>query len=770
VIEGQTIAHYRILGRIGAGAMGIVCKAQDMRLNRMVAIKYLSPETVADAQSRDRLLQEARAASQLDHPNICRIHQIEELEDGQVVLVLSYYEGETLSAQIARAPIEVGTAVKLAAQLLSGLEHAHANGVIHRDIKPSNLIVLGNGELKIVDFGLARSAGDSGQLTETGAFLGTISYMSPEQVLCEGVDHRSDIWASGVVLYEMLTGRLPFPGESPYAVFDAILAARPREAHHHRAGIPRPLSEAIARALVRDAGSRYQTAREFMTALHGIAHTDASAHAEAPAETRAPRLSASQVSNPGVRNNSLVVLPFTQLDGHTDAEYFCDGLTEEIITDLCAVRSLRTICSASSMRLKGTEETPQQIARQLRVRYVLKGTVRMGGKPGLQSIRVTSQLIDPGDDCIVWGDKYSGTLEDVFAIQEGISRQIVKALRLTLSPEEDKQFQARPLPDIRAYEYYLKAKHEILTYSAEALDRALAYLEEGEELVGSNALLLATKGHVYWQYVNAGISTDPTYLENAKDCGARAQALDPDSLHAARLLGLIAAQEGDLQRSVRLLKQCVTRDPNDSDSLSWYCALCALSGKAHAVLPLGRRIAEIDPLTPVYRFIPGLLSLLAGEFEDAVAPLDQAIRLDPANAMLQWCRGQALALCRCFPEAIAQFDAMQEQFPGQFFTELGAFMAAALARDTEAALILATPELKERVSGDPHYSWAMAQGYAILGKSAQAIDCLENAMAKGFLNYPMVNKWDPLLDSVRRDSRFLHLLHTLRGRWESFEV
>lgn len=763
MLEGQTVAHYRILGRIGAGAMGVVCKAQDLRLNRLVAIKYLSPETLGDPASKDRLLQEARAASQLDHPNICRIHQIEELEDGQVVLVLSYYEGETLSAQIARGPLEVSSAVKLATQLLSGLEHAHENGVIHRDIKPSNLIVLRSGELKIVDFGLARSASDGRQLTETGAFLGTLSYMSPEQVLCEGVDRRADIWASGVVLYQMLTGQLPFQGQNPYAIFDAILEARPREAHHHRPDLPRSLSETLGRALARDLKFRYQNAGEFLAALRQSAHPEA-------ADMATRILSAPDAPNRPQRGNSLVVLPFTLLDGQADSDYFCDGLTEEIITDLCAVQSLRTICSASAMRLKQSPDTPRQIAQQLRVRYVLKGTVRLGGTPGFHSIRVTSQLIDPDDDCILWGDKYSGTLEDVFAIQESISREIVKALRLTLSPEEDKQLHARPLPDVRAYEFYLKAKHEILTYSRDALDRALAYLEQGESLVGSNVLLLAAKGQVYWQYINAGISADPLYLLKAKDCGARALALDPDSAHATRLLGLIAAQEGDLQRSTRLLKQAITIDPNDSDSLSWYCAICALSGKASAAMPLGRRIAEIDPLTPVYRFVPGLLSLMSGEFEDALTPFDEAIALDPANAMLLWCRGQVLALCRRSAEAIAQFDAMQQCCPGQFFTDLGAFMAAALAQDADAAAELATPALQELVASDPHYSWAMAEGYAVLGNAAEALRWLENSMAKGFLNYPMVKTWDPLLHSVRRDSRFLHLMQTMRGRWESFEV
>src|SRR5215468_7779295 len=223
---------------------------------------------------------------------------------------------------------------------------------------------------------------------------------------------------------------------------------------------------------------------------------------------------------------------------------------------------------------------------------------------------------------------------------------------------------ARPLPDIEAYRYYLMAKHEILNYSEPALARALEYLETGENLVGKNVLLLSAKGQVYWQYVNAGISSDPAYLAKARDCANEALELDPESAHAHRLLGLISVQEGDSQRAVRLLKRAIVVDPNDSDTLSWYSAVCGLSGKAHAAMPLARRILEIDPLTPVYRFIPGLLSLMGGEFTDAIPSFDEAIRFDPGNAMLLWCRGQALALGHRKFEAIAQFKEIELAHPG----------------------------------------------------------------------------------------------------------
>jgi non-specific serine/threonine protein kinase len=328
----------------------------------------------------------------------------------------------------------------------------------------------------------------------------------------------------------------------------------------------------------------------------------------------------------------------------------------------------------------------------------------------------------------------------------------------------------RPLPDVEAYRYYLMAKHEILNYSEAALARALEYLETGERLVGKNVLLLSAKGQVYWQYVNAGISADTAYLTKARECANQALELDPDSAHAHRLLGLISVQEGDSQRAVRLLKRAIVVDPNDSDTLSWYSAVCGLSGKAHAAMPLARRILEIDPLTPVYRFIPGLLSLMGGEFADALPSFDDAIKLDPTNTMLLWCRGQILALLRRDEDAIAQFHAIQQIDSTHFFSQLGAVMQAALAGDRLALDCAASAELVAITECDPHYSWNFAQCYALIGDTSSSLAWLEKAMLKGFINYPMISRWDPLLAPVRKTAEFENLVDRVREQWENFEV
>lgn len=768
--EGSKIAHYEVLERVGAGGMGVVWKAKDTRLMRLVALKSVSPGRNRSPELRARLIQEARAASQLDHANICSIYQVEELPEEEVVIVMAFYHGETLAQRLKRGALELDAAVDIGTQILSGLEHAHSRGVIHRDVKPANLIMCENGLVKIVDFGLAKDVSGGDDLTATGEMVGTVSYMSPEQVMCKSLDHRTDLWACGVVLYEMLSGNQPFIAESSYGVLQAIVQKHPKRLREHAAHVPSRLEEVVHRALEKEMERRFQSAAEFLEALRPAHWKHLSGISQKVALPEELRFLAVPV------DRSVVVLPFTSTEQNDEAEDFCDGLTDEIITDLSGVHSLRTICSTSSMRLKNSTQAPAQIAEELGIRYVLRGTVRLGradevakqtaGRP----IRVTAQLIDPRSDSLVWGDKYRGTTEDVFTIQETISRQIVSALKVTLSPEENKQMEARTLPDMRAVQFYVKAKHEILNYSREGLDRALEYLEMGERVVGRNALLLSTRGQVHWQYVNAGISADPKHLERAKQCAAEAAELEPNSAHVLRLQGLISLQEGKTQECALLLKRSIAVDPNDSDSLSWYSAVCAFSGKAHAAMPLARRILEIDPLTPVYRFIPGLLSLMAGEFADALPSFDEAIRLDPANPMLLWLRGQALALAGRTSEAIDQFEAIGRQAGEHYFRDLGAVMTAALRGDVADAERRITPDLEEITAADPHYSWTLAECYSLIGRQEVALVWLRKAVDKGFLNYPMIGRWDSLLANVRNHPGFAGLLQHMRVLWEKFEV
>jgi eukaryotic-like serine/threonine-protein kinase len=735
--------------------MGVVCKAEDVRLKRMVALKFLPAHLTQDGPRRERLLREARAASSLDHPNICTIHEVEEGEDGQIVLVMAYYEGETLSSRIQRGRMDLEAAVEITGRILSGLKHAHERGVIHRDIKPSNVILTASGEVKIVDFGLAKLAGNTECLTETDALLGTVAYLPPELLQGHEADHRGDVWSSGVVFYEMLAGTPPFAGANSYVVLHAIMHDEATPILTHRPELPAYVHTVMLRALAKVREERYQSAGEFLTDLQRLTQNGIS-------------WTSSQVAPPAVapKEKSIVVLPFVVLGGDERDHIFSDGLTDEIITDLSAISHMRVICRTSASRIKDAEDDLKKIAADLNVQYVMEGTVRTSGN----NLRVTAKLINPATDSLVWAEKYSGSLEDIFAIQESLSRRIVEALKLKLSPSESMRLSEKPIQDIRAYEYYLRAKQEILSYSSEGLDRALDYLKKGEQLIGENAVLLSAMGQVYWQFVNAGISTDPKYLANAERCARRILELDAESGHGHRLLGLVEAASGRTQEAVRLLKKSLESNPNDPDTLSWLCAICSFGGKGYAVTSMAQRLIEVDPLTPMWQMVPGLVALLSGEFGRALAPFERALKSDPQNPMLRFVYAQILALDGRVDEAVEKLEAMSSGSDESFFFQLGRFYGHALRGDKDAALGCVSEDLRSAAIVDMNYAWIMAQAYALIDKIPTSLEWLNAAVERGFINYPLLHHLDPFLQNVRGEPGFARLMQSTRQQWEAFEV
>jgi len=735
--------------------MGVVCKAEDMRLKRMVALKFLPAHLTQDAARRERLLLEARAASSLDHPNICTIHEVEEAEDGQIVLVMAYYEGETLACRIQRGRMEVEAAVEITSKILSGLKHAHERGVVHRDIKPSNVVLTASGEVKIVDFGLAKLTDNADCLTETDALLGTVAYLPPELLDGRGTDHRGDLWASGIVFYEMLAGNPPFSGANSYVVLHAIMHDEAKPIIAHRPELPACVNAILLRALAKRREERYQSAGEFLAELERFTQTGGS--------WSPPHVIPLAVAP---KEKSIVVLPFVVLGSDERDRFFSDGLTDELTTDLSAISRLRVICRTSAIRLKDAEGDLKKMAAELDVQYVMEGTVRTSGN----NLRVTAKLVNPATDSLVWAEKYSGSLEDIFAIQESLSRRIVEALKVTLSPSESMRLSEKPIHDIRAYEYYLRAKQEILSYSSEGLERALDYLRKGEQIIGENVVLLSAMGQVYWQFVNAGISTDPQYVANAERCARRILELDSESCHGHRLLGLVEAANGRTQNAVRLLKKSLESNPNDPDTLSWLCAICSFGGKGYAVSSMAQRLIEVDPLTPVWQMVPGLVALLSGEFGRAQAPFERALKSEPQNPMLRFVYAQILALDGRVGESIEKLEAMSGDAGDNFFAQLAKFYVRALRRDKVGALGCASDELKSAAIVDMNYAWIMAQAYALIDEVPTSLEWLNAAVERGFINFPLLHHLDPFLENVRGEPAFASLMLTTRQRWEAFEV
>ncbi len=456
---GRTISHYRILEKLGEGGMGVVYRARDRKLKRDVALKFLAPDLTRDSAAKARFIREAEATSALDHPNICTLHAIEETEDGRLFLAMACYEGETLKDRLERGPLPVAAAVDIAAQVAAGLAKAHERGIAHRDIKPANVFITGDGLVKILDFGLAKLAGRA-QLTTTGTTLGTVAYMSPEQVRGDESDGRTDLWSLGVVLFQMIGGRLPFRGEFDSAVIYNILNEAPAPLTSLRETIPVDLERVVDRCLAKDRRQRHQSAGELQADLHRLA---ASLQASADAATvsmpsrraarRAggrwlPRLglvaAAALVigtaahflpgsgTPPADGRIRLAVLPFANLGAPQD-EAFCSGVTDVITARLAGIRGLGVVSRQSTLPYRGSSLSAPQIGRQLGVDYILEGTVqRENPAPGTVRVRIVPQLIRVADDTHVWAGTYDESLAEVFEAQTAIARRVAHALDITL--------------------------------------------------------------------------------------------------------------------------------------------------------------------------------------------------------------------------------------------------------------------------------------------------------------------------------------------------
>ena len=740
---GKTISHYKVLERLGGGSMGVVYRAEDVKLKRPVALKFLPPELSWNLEAKERFVQEAQAASSLDHTNICTIHEIDQTQDGQMFSVLSYYEGETLKKKIQGGPLKLEKALDIIIQAARGLAKAHEMGIIHRDVKPANLMITKDGLVKIVDFGLAKLAGET-RLTAPGAIMGTVAYMSPEQARGEDVDRRSDIWSLGVVLYEMLAGQLPFQGEYEQAVLYSILHEDPKPLSHFRSDIPAYLEEIVQKALEKDQTVRYQGLKEFLQDLRPAQ----------PAQMALPE-----------QEKSIAVLPFEDISPGKDNEYFSDGLTEEIITDLSQIQELRVISRNSSMIFKGTRKTIRTIGQELKVGYILEGSVRKAGN----TLRITVQLIDTKDDSHVWAAKYNGTLDDVLDIQEKVSRSIVDALKLRLSPQETQKIFQRPIDNAHAHECYLRAKQQIWLETESGLQRALQYLQNGLDIVGENAVLYVGMGYVYWQYVNLGFRQEE-YLRKVEACVEKAFALDPESSQAHLLLGLInQAFRGNQQEAVYHLKRALATGPNDFDALIWLSLGYAIVGKVSPAIPLAKRALEIDPLNPVGQRLPGILHFYDGRFDLALEPAFRAYQMDPENPAHFW-YALILAYNKHFEEAYSVIDGSSKAAPDHFYTKLGILLKKALKGDRDGVSQLLTPDLKNTSERDVQYSSFLATIFAILDDRKSALDWLENAVNRGFINYPFLSEHDPFLQNVRGEERFRKLMQRIKEKWENFQV
>jgi TolB-like protein/tetratricopeptide (TPR) repeat protein len=718
--------------------MATVYLGEDLKHARRVAIKVLRPEFAA-AVLLERFQREIRIAAQLQHPNIVPLFDSGEA-DGALFYVMPYVEGESLRSRLARdGPLPLDEAIAIARDIADALSHAHARDVVHRDIKPENVLLSG-GRAVVADFGIARAfASASGDaLTTAGITVGTPGYMSPEQAAGDRVDARTDIYALGCVAYEMLSGQPPFSGSSAQVVM-ARHAMDPvpslRAARH---SIAAGTENAILRALAKNPVDRFATAAEFADAL----------------------TKPQPAAEPTVK--SVLVLPFRNQSSEPQSEFFGDGLTDAVIGDLSKIRTLRVISRTSAMRLRDTTKGLAEIADELGVRFVVEGTVRWA-KAG---VRVSAQVTDVRLDACIWAEKYSGAPDEIFDIEDRVSRSIVDALKVQLSPEEHTRVSKRPIENVFAYESYLRARQDLWRFSQPSLDRASHLIEEALRTMGDNALLYATLAHINVAYVQAGVSTSASYLLRGAKYAAKAVEMDPESSYGLWLQGIIRFLQGDLTLAASDLQASLSIEPNNPDALLNLGYLYALAGRTDLAAPICAKALEVDPLTPITQGMPGLVAVFEGRYADAIEPYRRLLQLEPEAPFAQLFYAWALTYNERFDEAIGVLDRMSGSAAQDPFVAIGTMWKYLLQGQRKRALEAVTPTLVGAAQGTEMFSRFLGEGYAMLNDGEKAVEWLANANRFGLTSYPFLAKHDRLLENIRGQPRFEQFLARVKLQWE----
>jgi len=749
--------RYRIERELGQGGMATVYLARDLRHKRDVAIKVLKPELAA-VLGGERFLREIETTANLRHPGILPLYDSGEA-GGFLFYVMPFVEGESLRDRLARdKQLPVDIALQIAREAADALGYAHARGVIHRDIKPEN-ILLESGHAVVADFGIAKavSAVEGGSLTQTGLAVGTPAYMSPEQVLADStLDGRSDLYSLGCVLFEMLTGEPPFAAATPQRTIARRLTEPPPMPAARRPEIGEQLSGAIQRMLATDPADRPATAAEFADSLSRTWRSDPTLPVAASFKTGATATSGRGIAT---RAAGLVVLPFVNRSPDSGDEYFSDGLTEEIISDLASIKALSVISRTSAMRFKGSDKDVRSIGRELGVRYALEGSVRKAGS----SLRITAQLIDAEADAQLWSEKYSGTMDDVFEVQERVSREIVKALGVTLSSDEDQQLAARPIQNVRAFELFLQARQEIRGFTTLPQGKELA--RQAMEIEGKTAPLLWLLAWADVSLVKVGLA-DPAIL---KECAVQADALiamAPDAPYGYGLHGYISFERGSHAEAVRYFRAALERDPNDTDSMFWMIVAYWNAGHADAVRPLVQRMMTVDPLGATSWLAQGVTEWFTGRLAEGPASLRRALELDPQGFLVRWSLGYTMALVGDVTGAAQEATWCKANGPQVPYTWQLESLVASLQGDRVHGLELLAPVNTALL--DFHLTFHMSESFAMAGAADRALAVLEEAVDKGFYAHAFINTYCPFMAPLRGLPEFVRIMEKARGRWEEF--
>jgi TolB-like protein/Tfp pilus assembly protein PilF/predicted Ser/Thr protein kinase len=776
--EGDTVAaRYTIIEELGRGGMGVVYKAEDTKLRRTVALKFVPPELTHVPEVKDRFMREAQAAAALDHPNICTVYEFGE-DDGANFISMAYIEGQSLKQKIEAGPLGLEAALKIAEHVAEGLQEAHQKGVVHRDIKSANIMVTERGQAKIMDFGLARVAGST-LLTKDGSTMGTVAYMSPEQARGQEVDHRTDIWSFGVVLYEMLTGELPFKGEHEQAVIYSIMKAIPRPVTELQAGIPVSIEQVVAKALEKDPEKRYQQIEELLDDLKSISAGIVPEEIKVRLRKEKLRKRRKVILYVGAGGlvilaavliltlfpgraeaiDSIAVLPLENLTGDVEQQNFVDGVTDELIGHIAQISGLQRVISRSTaMQYKGAEKSLAEIARELNVDALVEGTVYQVG----DNVRIRVQLIDAlPEERNLWAQTFDRAGTDVLMMYGEIARTIAGEIHVKLTAEEETRFAKARQVNPEAYKAYLNGMSHWYKLTPPDLDAAQQYFASALEKDPDYALAHTGMFLVIAGRAQMGLVPPGEVMAEARPFLEKALELDNTLVeaHMAKA-GLETWFEWDWEAGEASFLRAIELNPNYPMARVYYSNLLCFLNRHEEAVAQGERALELDPLNSLFMVIYANTLVSLGKYDEAMVQARNTLKTSPNDPIGHWIYWEALHLKRQYDEALEEAKAF---YGGFGLTPVVEAMSRGFEANGYAGAMLAAAEVLAAISQQTYIGpWLVAYPYAAAGETEKTLEWLEKGYEIGDPFMPYLGlEHNILQDLLSDDPRFHDLLRRM---------